>query len=183
MSSSRFEGLKESDRRGVLSQPRRTGAPQARNHHLRAAGGDLRRRCGDQSRISCRLRSLIDIGRASVVMGLFALGVFVILAAGGIDVSFTAIAAFTMYSMTLLVAKHVPRLAHGGHRAGLRCRRSCAWRHQWLAGSQPQGSFADRHDRNPISFPRDTPVFHRDGLDHVAAATDGRIWKTAIATV
>lgn len=52
--------------------------------------------------------SLIDIGRASVVTGLFALGVFVILAAGGIDVSFTAIAAFTMYSMTLLVSKHFP---------------------------------------------------------------------------
>ncbi len=52
--------------------------------------------------------SLIDIGRASVVMGLFALGVFVILAAGGIDVSFTAIAALTMYSMTLLVAKDFP---------------------------------------------------------------------------
>ncbi|TCK19749.1 monosaccharide ABC transporter membrane protein (CUT2 family) [Ancylobacter aquaticus] len=52
--------------------------------------------------------SLVDIGRASVVMGLFALGVFIILAAGGIDVSFTAIAAFTMYSMTLLVKDHVP---------------------------------------------------------------------------
>lgn len=52
--------------------------------------------------------SLIDIGRASVVMGLFALGVFIILAAGGIDVSFTAIAAFTMYSITLLVSKHFP---------------------------------------------------------------------------
>ncbi|MDR6955368.1 simple sugar transport system permease protein [Ancylobacter sp. 3268] len=52
--------------------------------------------------------SLIDIGRASVVMGLFALGVFIILAAGGIDVSFTAIAAFTMYSMTLLVKNHWP---------------------------------------------------------------------------
>lgn len=52
--------------------------------------------------------TLIDIGRASVVMGLFALGVFVILAAGGIDVSFTAIAAFTMYSMTVLVLNLVP---------------------------------------------------------------------------
>lgn len=52
--------------------------------------------------------SLIDIGRASVVMGLFALGVFVILAAGGIDVSFTAIAAFTMYSLTLVVSKYLP---------------------------------------------------------------------------
>ncbi|RTL93232.1 ABC transporter permease [Ancylobacter aquaticus] len=52
--------------------------------------------------------SLIDIGRSSVVMGLFALGVFIILAAGGIDVSFTAIAAFTMYSLTLLVKNHFP---------------------------------------------------------------------------
>lgn len=52
--------------------------------------------------------TLIDIGRASVVMGLFALGVFIILAAGGIDVSFTAIAAFTMYSLTLLVQKVLP---------------------------------------------------------------------------
>jgi simple sugar transport system permease protein len=52
--------------------------------------------------------TLIDIGRASVVMGLFALGVFIILAAGGIDVSFTAIAAFTMYSMTVVVQSHLP---------------------------------------------------------------------------
>ncbi|NRP75905.1 Ribose import permease protein RbsC [Ensifer psoraleae] len=52
--------------------------------------------------------TLIDIGRASVVMGLFALGVFIILAAGGIDVSFTAIAAFTMYSLTVLVLNHFP---------------------------------------------------------------------------
>jgi simple sugar transport system permease protein len=54
--------------------------------------------------------TLIDIGRSSVVMGLFALGVFVILAAGGIDVSFTAIAAFTMYSMTVLVQSKLPGL-------------------------------------------------------------------------
>jgi len=54
--------------------------------------------------------TLIDIGRASVVMGLFALGVFIILAAGGIDVSFTAIAAFTMYSMTVVVQSHLPGL-------------------------------------------------------------------------
>ncbi|WP_176086268.1 ABC transporter permease [Martelella sp. HB161492] len=52
--------------------------------------------------------SLIDIGRASVVMGLFALGVFVILAAGGIDVSFTAIAALSMYSVTLVTVNHFP---------------------------------------------------------------------------
>lgn len=54
--------------------------------------------------------TLIDIGRASVVTGLFALGVFVILAAGGIDVSFTAIAALTMYSITLLAINHAPNM-------------------------------------------------------------------------
>ncbi len=54
--------------------------------------------------------TLIDIGRASVVMGLFALGVFIILAAGGIDVSFTAIAATTVYSLTLLVQAYMPEL-------------------------------------------------------------------------
>lgn len=52
--------------------------------------------------------TLIDIGRASVVTGLFALGVFVVLAAGGIDVSFTAIAALTMYSITLFAINHAP---------------------------------------------------------------------------
>jgi simple sugar transport system permease protein len=54
--------------------------------------------------------TIIDIARASVVMGLFALGVLVILAAGGIDVSFTAIAAFTMYSMTMVVQNWLPDL-------------------------------------------------------------------------
>ncbi|WP_180899697.1 ABC transporter permease [Martelella soudanensis] len=54
--------------------------------------------------------SLIDIGRASVVIGLFALGVFVILAAGGIDVSFTAIAALSMYSVTLVTVNHFPHM-------------------------------------------------------------------------
>lgn len=52
--------------------------------------------------------SLFDIARSSVVIGLFALGVFVILAAGGIDVSFTAIAALTMYSVTQWVATRFP---------------------------------------------------------------------------
>lgn len=54
--------------------------------------------------------SLIDMGRASVVTGLFALGVFAILAAGGIDVSFTAIAALTMYSLTLFTLQVAPEL-------------------------------------------------------------------------
>ncbi len=52
--------------------------------------------------------SLFDIARSSVVIGLFALGVFMILAAGGIDVSFTAIAALSMYSVTQLIVNYFP---------------------------------------------------------------------------
>jgi len=48
--------------------------------------------------------TLFDILRSSTVTGIFALGVLVVLAAGGIDVSFTAIAALTMYSITKAVA-------------------------------------------------------------------------------
>jgi simple sugar transport system permease protein len=47
-----------------------------------------------------QLANLFDMARASVVMGLFALGVLIVLAAGGLDVSFTAIAALCMYSIT-----------------------------------------------------------------------------------
>lgn len=55
-----------------------------------------------------QVATFFDIARSSVVIGLFSLGVFVILAAGGIDVSFTAIAALSMYSVTLLVTTHFP---------------------------------------------------------------------------
>ena len=55
-------------------------------------------------------QSLVDLARASVVIGLFALGVFVVLAAGGIDVSFTAIAALTMYAVTRQVVAWAPGL-------------------------------------------------------------------------
>lgn len=50
-----------------------------------------------------QLGTLYDTLRSATVVGLFALGVLVVLAAGGIDVSFTAIAALTMYSITKAV--------------------------------------------------------------------------------
>lgn len=53
-------------------------------------------------------QSLFDILRASTVMGIFALGVLLVLAAGGIDVSFTAIAAFCLYTTTLLLLGAAP---------------------------------------------------------------------------
>lgn len=58
-----------------------------------------------------QLATLFDILRGSVVLGLFALGVLVVLAAGGLDVSFTAIAALTMYSITRLVIEQAPDMS------------------------------------------------------------------------
>ncbi len=55
-----------------------------------------------------QLPVLFDILRACTVLGLFALGVLIVLAAGGIDVSFAAIAALTMYGITKLVLTHFP---------------------------------------------------------------------------
>lgn len=54
------------------------------------------------------VNNVFDILRASVVRGIFAMGVLVVLAAGGIDVSFTAIAAFVMYTLTMLVHNVFP---------------------------------------------------------------------------
>lgn len=47
--------------------------------------------------------SLIDILRNSLVTGIFALGVMMVLASGGIDVSCTAIGAFSMYATMKIV--------------------------------------------------------------------------------
>lgn len=47
--------------------------------------------------------TVFDILRSSTVTGLFALGVLIVLAAGGIDVSFTAIAVLCMYAITKVV--------------------------------------------------------------------------------
>jgi len=55
-----------------------------------------------------QMSNLFDMARSTVVRGLFALGVLVVLAAGGLDVSFTAIAAFVMYVITMLVTNYAP---------------------------------------------------------------------------
>ena len=57
-----------------------------------------------------QISNLFDMARASVVRGLFALGVLSVLAAGGLDVSFTAIAALTMYAITKGVLAWAPGL-------------------------------------------------------------------------
>jgi simple sugar transport system permease protein len=49
--------------------------------------------------------NLIDLCRNGLITGVFAIGVMLVLASGGIDVSFTAVAAFAMYAtVKLLVA-------------------------------------------------------------------------------
>ena len=51
------------------------------------------------------LTNLFDLCKSSTVMGLFALGVLIVLISGGIDVSFAAVGAFSMYvTSRLLVA-------------------------------------------------------------------------------
>lgn len=55
-----------------------------------------------------QISNVFDMARASVVKGLFGLGVLTVLAAGGLDMSFTAIAALTMYLITISVARYAP---------------------------------------------------------------------------
>lgn len=54
--------------------------------------------------------TMMDLARASIVLGILAVGVMVVLVSGGIDVSFTAIAAFAMYCTTLLLVTYMPDL-------------------------------------------------------------------------
>jgi simple sugar transport system permease protein len=53
-------------------------------------------------------QNLFGLLRSSIRMGIFALGVLLVLAAGGIDVSFTAIAAFAFYTTTILTLNFAP---------------------------------------------------------------------------
>lgn len=50
------------------------------------------------------LSHLFDLLKSSAVMGIFALGVLIVLVSGGIDISFTAIAAFSLYVTSKLLA-------------------------------------------------------------------------------
>jgi simple sugar transport system permease protein len=52
------------------------------------------------------LANVFDLLRASIVVGILAIGVLVVLLSGGIDVSFTAVAAFSMYAAILFVTSN-----------------------------------------------------------------------------
>lgn len=47
--------------------------------------------------------NLIDLLRSGIVMGIFAVGVLIVIVSGGIDVSFPAIASFAMFTTTKLL--------------------------------------------------------------------------------
>ena len=52
--------------------------------------------------------TLTDLMRASVVIGILAVAAMMVLISGGIDVSFTAIAVFAMYSTTVFTLAVMP---------------------------------------------------------------------------
>ncbi|MGR5143589.1 ABC transporter permease [Photobacterium sp. DNB23_23_1] len=58
-----------------------------------------------------QMANVFDILRASAIRGLFALGVLVVLASGGLEVSFTSVAALVMYSVTMFVTHYIPGLS------------------------------------------------------------------------
>ena len=54
------------------------------------------------------VQNLFDVLRTTTRLGIFALGVLLVLAAGGIDVSFTAIGVFALYTTTSLMVNAWP---------------------------------------------------------------------------
>lgn len=54
------------------------------------------------------IATLTDLLRGGIVLGIFAVGVLIVLISGGIDVSFTAIAAFTMYVTAMVLNSAMP---------------------------------------------------------------------------
>jgi simple sugar transport system permease protein len=55
---------------------------------------------GSKNSVFFTAGNLIDLLRSGIVMGIFAIGVLIVIVSGGIDVSFTAIASFCIYTTT-----------------------------------------------------------------------------------
>lgn len=58
---------------------------------------------GSMNRAFFTLGNLIDLLRNTIVMGIFGVGVLMVIVSGGIDVSFTAIASFSMFVTTKIL--------------------------------------------------------------------------------
>ena len=56
--------------------------------------------------------NLFDLLRSSIVIGIFAMGVLIVIVSGGIDVSFTAIAVFALYATVQVFQRLCPGCAH-----------------------------------------------------------------------
>lgn len=54
------------------------------------------------------IATLTDLLRSSIVLAIFAVGAMLVLVSGGIDVSFTAVAAFTMYVTAMVLNASAP---------------------------------------------------------------------------
>lgn len=54
--------------------------------------------------------TLTDLMRSGIVLGIFAVAAMIVLVSGGIDVSFTAVAVFSMYTTTLFLMTYAPQL-------------------------------------------------------------------------
>jgi simple sugar transport system permease protein len=54
------------------------------------------------------LGNVFDLLRSSIVTGIFAMGVLIVIVSGGIDVSFTAIAIFALYATVKLMKAYTP---------------------------------------------------------------------------
>ena len=52
--------------------------------------------------------NLFDLLRSSIVMGIFAMGVLIVIVSGGIDVSFTAIGVFALYLTVRILKEFMP---------------------------------------------------------------------------
>lgn len=52
--------------------------------------------------------NVFDLLRSSIVMGIFAMGALIVIVSGGIDVSFTAIGIFALYSTVKLLKAYMP---------------------------------------------------------------------------
>ncbi len=57
--------------------------------------------------------NLFDLLRSSIVIGIFAMGVLIVIISGGIDVSFTAIGVFALYATVNLLKAYAPEAPIG----------------------------------------------------------------------
>ncbi|MFN3845642.1 MAG: ABC transporter permease [Paracoccaceae bacterium] len=60
------------------------------------------------------IATLTDLLRGGIVLGIFAVGALIVLISGGIDVSFTAVAAFTMYVTAMVLNAVFPAMPWWG---------------------------------------------------------------------